>query len=181
MGPPVRTVPSDLHPITPDNESGSGGVTARRKPSPPADDPARSDHPSPPKGEPVTDRPPAPLPAESGAAATARARSAVSNWLGALTGGSAARVGQALDGSARPQADLLALVRDNRLAGVTPEEVDVQVAGDRGSGTASTTITWRSPFGATRKVPVRFSFELRREGAEWRVAAAHIVGTPTLR
>ena len=105
----------------------------------------------------------------------------MSSWLGGLTSGNAARIGQALDGSGRAQADLLTLVSDNRVAGVAPDGVDAQVDGDRGTATASTTITWRSPFGATRKVPVRFSFELRRDGAEWRVAVARIVGSPTLR
>ncbi len=179
--PPVRTVPSDLHPISPDNESGAGGSSSRRRPSPPAEDPSPPGRVSPPKADPVNDHPPASPPAESGAAASARARSVISNWLGGLTDGNAGRISQALDGSGRAQADLLTLVRDNRVAGVTSEGLDVQVNDDRGTATASTTVTWRSAFGATRRVPVRFSFELRREGAEWRVAAAHIIGSPTLR
>ena len=168
----------DLHPLTPDVPA---EPVAKHPAAPPSTRPVIPvETPSSPvRDEPVSERPnPAP---ETAAAAAAQARSVLASWIGALASGDAARIGRTLDGGPKPQSDLLTLVRDGRVTGATTDAVDVQVDGDHADGTASSNLTWRSPFGATRHAAVRFTFQLEHANDGWRVSAAHIVGSPNLR
>jgi len=119
-------------------------------------------------------------PAESTEAARSAVRATVSSWLAAIGTSDAAVVSAALDPSAKPHADLLTLVRERR-ASITDQETSaVEVNGASASTTVTTTLAYRSAFGATRKATVQFVFDLTRDGGSWRVAKARIVGSPRL-
>jgi hypothetical protein len=85
-----------------------------------------------------------------------------------------------LDPSAKAHSQLLDLVRAGRVSVSERQAPEVEERGEEVAVTIGTTLTTRTPFGSTRKAPVRFALELVRQGSGWRVARARIIGTPKL-
>jgi hypothetical protein len=105
--------------------------------------------------------------------------SAVSAWLAAIGSKDVSRL-SALSSDSREHDKLLDLVKDGRVTVSEQQSPQIEARDDGVSVTVGTTLTTRSPFGATRKTAVRFGFELTRQGNGWRVVRARILGNPKL-
>ena len=146
---------------------------SRWEPRPPT--PVQREPETPPRATPE----PEAKPAESATAMQAAARAAVSKWLAAV-GASDAAASAVMDESAKPHAELIELLRSRRVTGVSDEPPVVDISGASATASVTSTVTYRSAFGATRRSPVQFAFELARDGSAWRVAKARIIGSPRL-
>ncbi len=137
--------------------------------------------PAPPTPVPLAPVPPATAPTGRSGASFERGEvvSAVSAWLAGIGSKDVSRL-SGLSSDSKEHSKLLELVRDGRVSVSDQESPQIE---PRESGvlvTVGTTLTTRSPFGATRKTPVRFALELVRQGNGWHVARARMLGTPKL-
>jgi serine/threonine-protein kinase len=188
---PVRNPRLDgAQPAPPPNSiPPSGGAKPNPNPPPPAPpapapSPAPSPSPSPspspaPAPAPPPSPEPSPVPPPAGGIDRGAVLSAVNAWLGAIGGKDAARL-SGLDPSPKVHSQLLELVKNGRVSVSERQPAEMEERGEDVTVTVGTTLTTRSPFGSTRKTPVRFGLELVRQGSGWRVARARIIGTPKL-
>ena len=175
---PVRPAPPS--PVPPSDRSGKptpeGG-------EPPVVSPAPAPAPLPPPvPAPVSQGGPAPTGGSEAASGVDRAgaAAAVQSWVSAIGSRQAARLA-GLDGGTRLHAQLLELVREGRVAVAGQEPPALEFRGfDEVSAVVETRLSYRSPFGATRRAPVRFALDLLREGGSWRITRARILGSPRL-
>jgi hypothetical protein len=71
---------------------------------------------------------------------------------------------------------LATLVREGRVDVADVGTPRVTINGNRATASISATVLVRSSFGASRRVPSRFAFELRREGSRWVVTSGRVEG-----
>jgi serine/threonine protein kinase len=200
QAPPAAPVAQDprllgAHPLvesdreTPRREAGGNDVKPRPAPAQPAQTgktreaapPPDTRAPSPAVRQPVAETPaPEPKPSENAEAIASAARSAASSWIASIGTADASAIGSVLDGSTKVQSDLLALIKDHRLGIASQDSPQVEVNGASATAGVSTSLAYRSPFGASRRAAVQFALELARDGATWRVTKARIVGNPRL-
>ncbi len=106
-------------------------------------------------------------------------RDAIRNAAALLSGGNTDAAGPLLGGALHD--DWLALMKERRVSMNPTGTPSVQRQGGRASAEFDADVTVRSPFGANRRRSARFSAELQRSGAEWRVMRVHPVGRVELR
>ncbi len=105
--------------------------------------------------------------------------SAASAWLAAIGSKDVGRL-SGLGQESKAEVKLLELVRDGRVSVSDQEPFEIEGRESEVRVNVGTTLTTRSPFGATRKTPVRFALDLVRQGSGWRVARARILANPKL-
>ena len=138
---------------------------------------------APPAKQPAAETPssaPEPKPSENAEAVALAARSTASAWVASIGTAGASTVGSVLDGSTKAQADLLALIKDHRVSVTSQEPPQLEVNGVAATATVAAELSYRSPFGATRRTAVQFALELARDGATWRITRARLTGNPRL-
>ncbi len=103
------------------------------------------------------------------------AQAAATTFLGQLAAGDIGIAGRALP-SEGASGDLLALMREQRLASAEVRGMTLVMDGDRGRATAEVAFAWRTAFGGNRRSTVPVVVELRRRGTAWTVATARVSG-----
>ncbi len=167
-------IPGGTPPVTPSAKDPAPPSSAT-KPAPAAAKPPRESAPK--ESKEVASAPvpaPAPTPrAPSEAEHRQAAQSAATAFLSRIAAGDVGTAGRALAGEGT-SGDLLALMREQRLAGAEVREMSLVMDGDRGRATAQVAIAWRTSFGGNRRSTVPMVMELRRQGTDWVVASARV-------
>ena len=114
----------------------------------------------------------------SEAASRQAIRDAVSDVLSRLGDRDGAMAQSILEGGLTSQ--WISLAREGRVSVSSSGAADIDVQGTRATATFDASVNVRSPFGANRRRPARFSAELRRSGSGWRVASIRPVGSLSL-
>lgn len=165
--------------------AGSGG----RKTTPPSSPPART--PEPVKGNeregsgtgvseerPVVAETRVVERGESATEAREGIRSAIREALSSLGDRNGAAAQSLLQGSVTSQ--WISLAKEGRVSASLSGSPDIALDGTRASATFDASVNVRSPFGANRRRPARFSAELQRSGGVWRVASIRPIGALSL-
>ncbi len=115
---------------------------------------------------------------ESPAAAREAIREVLRDVLSALGDRNGAVAQSVLEGSVTAQ--WISLAREGRVSVNSTGSPDIEVQGTRASATFDASVNVRSPFGANRRRPARFSAELQRSGSGWRVTSIRPIGSLSL-
>lgn len=115
---------------------------------------------------------------ESAAAAREAIRDAIRDVLSGLGDRNGAVAQALLEGGLTSQ--WISLAREGRVSVSSSGSPDIDVQGTRASATFDASVNVRSPFGANKRRPARFSAELQRSGATWRVTSIRPVGSLSL-
>jgi serine/threonine protein kinase len=150
----------------PDRPSDRGVV-----PAPPPDQGQTVVDPAPVRSDPQ--RPP-PSESEDEEAAQGAIRDALSSAASLLSGSSTGAAESLLEGSVA--ASWIALMREGRVSMSVSGAPAVTLRGARASAEFDASVNVRSPFGANRRRPARFSAELQRSGGVWRVTSLRALG-----
>jgi len=140
--------------------------------------------PAPPPAEPKVEapRPAAPDPAADERRATAAIEAAVQDYVQALRGHDARRVTTTYhaesDGDRKNQQSLVRLMESAaKLTAGAPDVTAPRIDGGNATVDFAVPLSWRNPFGLLRNQTVRFRAALERDGADWRIASARVIGT----
>lgn len=115
---------------------------------------------------------------ESAAAAREAIRDAIRDVLSGLGDRNGAVAQALLEGGLTSQ--WISLAREGRVSVSSSGSPDIDVQGTRASATFDASVNVRSPFGANKRRPARFSAELQRSGSGWRVTSIRPVGSLSL-
>jgi serine/threonine-protein kinase len=116
--------------------------------------------------------------AETAAAAREAIREAIRDALSGLGDRNGAVAQAVLEGGLTSQ--WISLAREGRVSVSSSGAPDIDVQGTRASATFDASVNVRSPFGANKRRPARFSAELQRSGAGWRVTSIRPIGSLSL-
>jgi hypothetical protein len=119
-----------------------------------------------------------PTRAESEGEARAAISTALAEAARLLSGRAADAAAPLLDGAVRAQ--WATLMREGRVSVGVDGTPTVQLDGDRASAEFDATVTVRSPFGANRRRPARFTAELQRSDGRWVVRSIRPLGALSL-
>jgi len=115
---------------------------------------------------------------ESATEAREGIRNAIRDALSSLGDRNGAAAQSMLQGSVTSQ--WISLAKEGRVSASLSGSPDIALDGTRASATFEASVNVRSPFGANRRRPARFSAELQRSGGGWRVASIRPVGALSL-
>jgi eukaryotic-like serine/threonine-protein kinase len=115
---------------------------------------------------------------ETAAAAREAIRDAIRDVLSGLGDRNGAVAQSVLEGGLTSQ--WISLAREGRVSVSSSGSPDIDVQGTRASATFDASVNVRSPFGANKRRPARFSAELQRSGTGWRVTSIRPVGSLSL-
>lgn len=115
---------------------------------------------------------------ETAAAAREAIREAIRDALSGLGDRDGAVAQAVLEGGLTSQ--WISLAREGRVSVSSSGSPDIDVQGTRASATFDASVNVRSPFGANKRRPARFSAELQRSGAGWRVTSIRPIGSLSL-
>ncbi len=115
---------------------------------------------------------------ESAAEAREGIRNAIRDALSSLGDRNGAAAQSLLQGSVTSQ--WISLAKEGRVSASLSGSPDIALDGTRASATFDASVNVRSPFGANKRRPARFSAELQRSGSGWRVASIRPIGALSL-
>ncbi|HUQ81753.1 MAG TPA: protein kinase [Gemmatimonadaceae bacterium] len=135
-----------------------------------------------PPPQPKVETAPAPDPAAEERRARAAIESAVQDYVGALRSHDAHRVAAAYrsdsDGDRKNQQALGRMLETAaRLTAAEPRVESPRIDGTAATVDFTVPMSWRNPFGVVRNQTVTFRATLERDGTNWRIASARVVGT----
>jgi len=123
---------------------------------------------------PVRPEPPRPPQTESEEGAQLAIREALASAASLLSGSNTGAVASLLDGGVL--APWIALMKEGRVSMSLSGAPAITLRGSRASAEFDASVNVRSPFGANRRRPARFSAELQRSGGVWRVTSMRALG-----
>ncbi len=171
-----RTTPVPPRSERPAPPRGSGGADRpgdrNVTPAPPPDEGRQVVEPTPVRPEPPKPAPPAEGESEEGAQSAIR--DALSSAASLLSGSNTGVAESLLDGGVA--APWIALMKEGRVSMSVSGAPAISLRGSRASAEFDASVNVRSPFGANRRRPARFSAELQRSGGVWRVTSMRALG-----